>query len=52
MPKMHNITQAKERELARQRKYHRNDILQPFDDKGRRSSKFERVYGNKLKLHD
>lgn len=41
-------TRAKERENARQRRYHRDDIEQPFDERGRRNPKFSRIYGEKL----
>lgn len=44
------MSRAKERENARQRRYFRNDVEQPFDAKGRRSARFERIYGNKLKI--
>jgi len=42
------VSRAKERENARQRKYFNDDIIQPWDDKGRRSREFEKRYGNKI----
>jgi len=52
MPKNpHNITRAKQRENKRQARYFSDDIEQPFDERGRRSARFERIYGNKLKLY-
>lgn len=48
MRNIHKVTPAKERENKRQRRYFNEDIIQPFDDKGRRSTKFERIYGKKI----
>lgn len=42
------MSRAKERDNARQRKYFAKDLIQPFDEKGKRSTKFIRIYGNKL----
>lgn len=41
-------TRAKERENARQRRYNEIDLLQPFNEKGKRNRKFMKVYGEKL----
>lgn len=50
-PNIHKVSRAKERENKRQARYFKDDIEQPFDERGRRSAKFERMYGNKLKLY-
>lgn len=50
-PNIHKVTRAKERENRRQARYFKDDIEQPFDDRGRRNSKFERIYKDKLKLY-
>lgn len=42
------VTPAKERENARQRRYAAIDLIQPFDEKGRRSTKFQRIYGPRI----
>lgn len=42
------VSRAKERENKRQRRYFNDDLIQPFDSKGRRSAKFERIYGKKI----
>lgn len=49
--KTNNITRAKARENKRNARYFANDIEQPFDSKGRRNPKFERIYGNKIKTY-
>jgi len=46
--RFNKVTRAKERENARQRRYFNSDIIQPFDLKGKRSTKFERIYGSKI----
>ncbi len=46
------VSRAKERENARQRKYFDEDLIQPFDEKGKRSSKFIRIYGKKVYGND
>jgi hypothetical protein len=46
------VSKAKERENARQRRYFDEDLIQPFDEKGRRSSKFIRIYGQKVYGND
>jgi len=46
--KYEKVTRAKQRENQRQQRYFRDDIVQPFDEKGRRSTKFERIYGTKI----
>lgn len=47
MPKL-KVSRAKERENKRQARYFADDIVQPFDEKGKRSTKFIRMYGNKI----
>jgi len=47
MPKL-KISASKERENKRQRKYFANDVVQPWDEKGKRSTKFMRIYGKKV----
>jgi len=48
---------AKERFNARNRKYNKNDVLQPFNERGKPNRKFIKVYGkevydeNKTKLN-
>lgn len=42
-------SRAKERENERQRRYFARDIVQPMDERGRRSRLFEKIYGNKVK---
>lgn len=42
------VSRAKERENARQRKYFADDIVQPWDEKGRRSREFEKRYGKQI----
>ncbi len=51
MPKL-KVSRAKERENARQRKYFEEDIIQPFNEKGKRSTKFIRIYGKQVYGND
>lgn len=41
-------SRAKERQLERERKMRWKEVLQPFDEKGKRSAKFERIYGDRI----
>ena len=50
-PNIHKVTRAKARENKRQARYFKDDIEQPFDEKGKRNPRFERIYGAKLKLY-
>lgn len=48
MPPKPRTTRAKERENARQRKYWDEDILQPFDARGKPNRKFIKRYGKSV----
>ena len=49
MRNIHKVTRAKQRENVRQARYFKDDIEQPFDDRGRRNPKFERIYAKKIR---
>jgi hypothetical protein len=48
MPPKPRHSAAKERENARQRRYFDEEMLQPFDDKGKPNRKFIKRYGKEI----
>jgi hypothetical protein len=48
MPYKSRVTKAKERENKRQAKYFKDDIVQPFDERGKPSRAFIKRYGTDI----